>query len=424
MGSARLLIGIALAGVAAVMVAQGASAGTILDTGLVRIGINDLGNLITCPGSISCPWWDDALQVGLEYVPTGADSIDASCDCEGWGLAYDGTVSGYANKDKTPPSAGIVYGSFVDSPTTAVSVMNVGDYRITHDFHTVSWTTNLIEVDVTIENIGSVSHSDTLYRRIMDWEVEPTAFNEYVTIDGITPIPSALLQFVDDGHSSNDPLQPICCSAPGFILGPPYFIDRGPMNNGAAVDFNFGTLLPGGKRTFTIYYGATANESHALSLVSAVIADVWSLGQPATDPIMGTPNTFIWAFSGLRPGPSADFAFLGTWRGAMPCHDEFVILTDLSRAGHPRYPIETSLWTIDGVVYGPYLWPRSPAPLRFAAPGTYSVTLNITDVRGLQAEVTKDIFICNDAHNIIVGTRPSSSPPSSATATATRCRRR
>ncbi|NEQ27730.1 MAG: hypothetical protein F6K28_53785 [Microcoleus sp. SIO2G3] len=35
---------------------------------------------------------------------------------------------------------------------------------------------------VTIENIGTELVEDLRYRRSMDWDIEPTAFSEFVTV--------------------------------------------------------------------------------------------------------------------------------------------------------------------------------------------------------------------------------------------------
>jgi hypothetical protein len=175
----------------------------------------------------------------------------------------------------------------------------------------------LYENQVTIENIGSVAVDSLTYRRIMDWDIEPTPFNEYVTIDwtgsggdGSTANkPTALLNFNDNGFSSPNPLVPISspigpgtCSTANVA-----FIDCGPNDHGAVFDFGFGTLAAGQKKTFSIFYGGAGNTAGAYAALAAVGAEIWSLGKPSTlgNPASGEPNTFIFAFKGVGGTPIA-----------------------------------------------------------------------------------------------------------------------
>ena len=54
--------------------------------------------------------------------------------------------------------------------------------RVTHEFAPSPGTPNLYEIKVTLENIGAATLPDVRYTRLMDWDVEPTAFEEFVTI--------------------------------------------------------------------------------------------------------------------------------------------------------------------------------------------------------------------------------------------------
>jgi hypothetical protein len=185
--------------------------------------------------------------------------------------------------------------SFSATTNTAISVVEdgTGTFRITHDFHPSADTSNLYEVNVTIENISGVGVADLRYRRVFDWDVEPTAFAEFVTIGG-TEGAANVLYASDDGFASADPL-----SGPTSILSTGDFVDSGPTDHGALFDFGFGTLAAGDTREFTIFYGAAGTESDALGALGAVGAEIFSFGQPASDPVTGTPNTFIFAFAGV-----------------------------------------------------------------------------------------------------------------------------
>ena len=140
-----------------------------ITNGVVRIGVWDRGNLNIPTG------------VGLTYVPTGNESTAPGCPCEGWGAADATTgATGYANE--SAGTAGIQTVSFVKTASSAVSTVLVGTtLRVTHDYHP-STNPNLYEVTVTVENV-SAAPVDLRYRRVMDWDIEPTAFSEYVTIE-------------------------------------------------------------------------------------------------------------------------------------------------------------------------------------------------------------------------------------------------
>ena len=165
-------------------------------------------------------------------------------------------------------------------------------FRVTHNYHP-SVTSNLFEVGVTIENI-STNVARALYRRVMDWDVEPTAFREYSTI--IKGTSTNLIFTSDNGFASPNPLIP-----GGSILATGTFIDSGPADHGALFDFDFGLLQPGETTSFKTYYGAAGSEVAALNAIGRVGAEAYSFGQPSTvnGATLGTPNTFIFAFGGI-----------------------------------------------------------------------------------------------------------------------------
>jgi hypothetical protein len=153
-------------------------------------------------------------------------------------------------------------------------------------------------VNVTIENLSGAPIATVQYRRVMDWDVEPTPFNEFVTIDRGTA--SALTYTSDDGFASSNPL-----SGPSSIMGEGNMVDVGPADHGALFDFTFGPLGIGGELSFIIFYGGAATEAEAQAALAAVGAEAYSFGQTSDDPAGGTPNTFIFAFG--KVGGSAIF---------------------------------------------------------------------------------------------------------------------
>lgn len=267
-----------------------------ISNGTVQLGVDRFGQL-NVPGPTSA---SGTRSLGLRFVPTNYEATAAGCLCEGWGVADAAApqITGFANN--ALGSAGLSLVSFASpDAATATSVVTAGSaagkqVRVTHAFRPAAETPNLYEVLVTIENIGAASIADLRYRRVMDWDIEPTPFREYSTIQGVATTPT-VLGASNNGFASSNPLSLLGGTNTGD------FVDVGPRDHGAGFDFGFGTLAAGAKKEFRIYYGAAATESAALTALGAVGAEVYSLGQPSTagGRLDGTPNTFIFAFKGV-----------------------------------------------------------------------------------------------------------------------------
>lgn len=271
-------------------------ANAIIDNGTVQLGVWDEGHLNVPGGDPSSG--TGTTSMGLRYLPTGAEATAPGCLCEGWGVA-DATsgVAGYAN-EAVDGVVNLTPVGFVFDATSAVSTVEVGTtFRVTHDYHPSPDTANLYEVDVTVENI-SADPVDLRYRRVMDWDIEPTAFNEFVTIQG-TAAAADVLFASNNGFASANPL-----SGPSDLGQTGDFVDAGPSDHGALFDFGFGNLDPGDTKSFRTFYGAAGNEADALSALAAASAEIYSFGQPtSSDPSVGEPNTFIFAFADVGGTP-------------------------------------------------------------------------------------------------------------------------
>lgn len=186
--------------------------------------------------------------------------------------------------------------------------MRVGStFLVTHDYHP-SASPNLLEAKVTIQNTSD-HDTDVRYRRVIDWGVEPTPFDAFVsvvTIQGTQRAKNVLFSS-DDGFASANPL-----AVASSILFAGDRVDSGPKHHGALFDFGFGTLKPGEQVTFNIYYGAAASEAEANAALGDVQAEVYSYGQPhcpsdacpaVNGPRDGRPNTFVFAFSKVGGAP-------------------------------------------------------------------------------------------------------------------------
>ena len=286
--------------------AAGAQAAAVISNGTISLGVNDLGNL-------------NYSGVGLRYDATGNDSTVYGCECEGWGAAIvSASRSGYAND--AVGTAGLQLVSFVSTASTAISITRIlgatggALLEITHNYHPLATTPNLYAVDVSIKNLtgATIAAGDLRYRRVMDWDIPPTTFNEYVTIQGVPAAlgianGSNLAGTSRDGFASADPLD-----SKHRLLGETAcaqddanFTDCGPDDHGALFDFEFAALEADGVLNFTTYYGAAGTEAGAdiaRRMVDGDTSDVeiglYSYGQPSSTggADLGVPNTFIFGF--------------------------------------------------------------------------------------------------------------------------------
>ena len=286
----------------------------IIGNGTVQLGVN-------CEGHLNIPYPNDPRGIGymgLRYVPTGNPALEPGGRCEGWGVADTATsVAGYANRT-IDGVVNITAEAIVATASTAVSTVRVGNtLRVIHDYHPAPQTPNLYEVSVTIQNI-SAAPVDLRYRRVMDWDVYPTPFSEYVTIDN--GCAGALFRTDTNGFNSANPLK-------FFSYEPGPVVDSGPNDHGALFDFNFGMLGVGASRSFKTWYGAAGTETAALAALGAVGAQAYSLGQAQVPggPTTGVPNTFIFAY--------ADDSAASTCMSDADCDDANSCTLDTCMAG-------------------------------------------------------------------------------------------
>lgn len=312
-----------------------------LTNGTVELGVNPAGelNIYPDPPQTSA---SGTGPVGLRYVPTNNDATAAGCTCEAWGVGDSSTgIWGGADTEGAGGSAagdgetanltlqnfsvdpGTGFGNsatsdvIVGSRDVDTSVRDADSFplpetdtptlEVVHQYQPTSVTPNLYSVAVTITNLAD-HQVRPVYRRAMDWDIEPTAFDELSTIDDSGSVPVALTFSSDNGFAGPNPFQSAGAVA---AVGPPtgdVFRHNGPNDHGAVFDFQFGELDPGQSVTFQTFYGAAGNEADALTALQSVGAQLWSLGEP--DPARvgtndGSPNTFMFAFGGVGGGDLA-----------------------------------------------------------------------------------------------------------------------
>lgn len=255
------------------------SPGAVISNGTVTLGLYGESHL-------------SFNNVGLSYG--GNDAIAIGCYCEGWGVGDTiSGVSGYANESTDGGTQNMTLLSFTSTPSSANSVVRIGStFQVTHNWHPSS-APNLYEATVGITNISGAP-VNAVYRRVMDWDIAPSFFYEYVTNQGTTDV----LHSDNSGFNTANPLVPAAhMGATG------QFTDYGPTDQGATFDFNVGSLAPGQSKQFRIYYGGANTEANALAALTAVGAQVYSLGQPFGGQATGAPNTYIFGYArSCQPG--------------------------------------------------------------------------------------------------------------------------
>ncbi|WP_405931849.1 hypothetical protein [Streptomyces sp. NBC_00827] len=265
----------------------------------VEIGVQPGGNLITPGGSPSAG--TRTTEVGLRYKPTNIEAVSAvACHCEGWGIQVTppggvGQWSGWSHGvHGLSANAEIV--SFTTTPTTATSIVRlVGtDYPVyvQHDFRPSS-RPELYDVEVTITSLAPEADVPHItYRRVVDWDVEPTPTEEYVTVKA----DHENVEFASDyGLAGPDP-----ASGRPVLHNSGSFTDAGPYDQGTVFDLNVPLAdIPGPETwvegSFHLYYGAAPSQDKALEALAAVGAPVYSLAKPNTpgNPGSGSPSTFV-----------------------------------------------------------------------------------------------------------------------------------
>lgn len=336
------------------VVASTAQAAGIISNGTIALGVKDTGGLnvghVTgAGGAVTNVFGPGFSSVGgavgsvngtgvralFPNAPEGFESTYPGCLCEGFGVAvaslgitgFDG--NGFLNLTAAAPTFG-VNGGGNGIATTVATINNAAGapvLRVTHDFKP-SASQYLYQVDVTIENISGgdlgAGATDLRYKRVMDWDTEPTAFDEFVTLQGHPA--TNLIGSSNDGFQTANPLvlpssiADGACAAGDASVVNTNFTDCGVEDHGANFLFGFPALLgvdnPATElidetmRTFTIFYGAAPSQV-AADLARAIVgAEVYSYGQCSGagaclggGPANGTPVTYIFAFAGVGGTP-------------------------------------------------------------------------------------------------------------------------
>ena len=257
--------------------------------------------------------------IGLRYAINGNSATEQGCTCEAWGVnegTPPATLTDNANcasqgggHDTASGTFNMVIESFLANDEQAVSTVIINDegvdkWRVTHDYRTNPTIAGLIDVLVTVENMRG-SPTPTLYRRAMDWDIDPTPYDEKVTLNPGAAVPAnKIYRLYDNGFSAvEDPLG--ICSFTGDLAGcgilkpgDPQVIDCGPYDHGALFDINLGTIPGGESQTFLTHYGVFQDQATALAGLGSAGIGTYSLAKSSVDSLVdGSPNTFIFGMT-------------------------------------------------------------------------------------------------------------------------------
>jgi hypothetical protein len=300
-----------LAGVTLAALASAAHGQAIIGTKTLVLGVGELGNLnIPYKGDIKgllLPKEDplDLKAIGLRVGDGSLSGVDRGILAEGWG-------AGVATKSKAPltflDSCGVDAESAVnvvakaggfsgtDGGMKARSRVICGEQKkigVTHEYGPSGKTEQLFKVKVTIKNLTKKTFPQVIYRRAMDWDIDPAPFKELVTIKGTGT--ANYESSHDGGFCALDPADTDNCLAITDGTDNVDFEDGGPADHGAQVTLKFGKLKAGNSVSFTTYYGVAPDESSAKKAITAVGAKLYTFGQSSEE---GKPATFIWAYKG------------------------------------------------------------------------------------------------------------------------------
>jgi type IV pilus assembly protein PilY1 len=273
--------------------AGGARADVVLTSGNgnVELGVEPLGAT--------------GRATGLFLAGVG-DAITPGCYCEGWGASYNGSVSGYSANDDG--SANVTGVSFVTTSTSATSVTMVGGLQVTQTYTPSAASGAMFTDHVTLTNTTGSTITDVRYSRATDWDIPPTPFNEFTTIQGWPA--TSLLFSNNNGFNAPNPLidYSASCITGGNIsscadVTNKNFTARGPVDQGSFFTFGFGSLNAGASTSFDVIYGADYTTSGVLADLAAVDAEIYVLGQSNASGVPSDSGVFAFGFRGVGGTP-------------------------------------------------------------------------------------------------------------------------
>lgn len=279
-----------------------------ITNGTVQLGVSKYGTLIQegCGPSTG----EGVTSLGLRYVPTGAEALAHpdpahQCPCEGWGTQVSWPVGAGAYSTWAHAGRGISglpgsntghieVVSFEATDSTAKSVLKVehptGDLIVEHEF-VPSARPELYQVKVTVRAAGEAADQPHVtYRRVMNWNVEPTARQELLTTDAAAP---GTEYVSDDGFASPDP-----AAGRTKLVNEGEINDGGPYDQGSLFDLNVPMTfdpVEGLIGRMSVYYGAAGTTADANAALDALGIETAARARANTTG-SGAPNVFIFGY--------------------------------------------------------------------------------------------------------------------------------
>ncbi len=247
--------------------------GAVLDNGSLAMGVACLADHAVYQEGFDDTDRSDWVGLRLAGQP---DAITQGCWCGGWGVADASSgMSAFASYHYGYGNVRLDSFSTSEDGTTAASTVSAGQYwsgngetfQVTHET-LPSDSPNAYLVRVSITNVSD-DVADLRYRRTVDWDVAPTAFDEIIT-SSTGNLPEIAFSS-NDGFASPDPL------ARRDSRGAAGAFRYGPKDQGTLLDFDFGQLLSSETRTFTLAFGGAASETEARSILEALNAKAYSM---------------------------------------------------------------------------------------------------------------------------------------------------
>jgi len=228
----KLALMLATASTVAVCATAASAAGTITSAGYTA-GINDQGELFN-----SNPY------IGLQN-PAGSDYISPGTPRDSWGVAVVGGGAAHADEFQF----GTNVGASTYTQLTASSAMTSTDSGIGVQVNQTFtfFAPNIVSIQEVVTNNTGVA-ADILFGRDVDFDVDPTAFNENTT--GPLGANASVIQASYYGFENPDPNVPFSfdCTLSCNVTG----------DLGAGIHLDLGVIGAGESSTFAFYYGINA----------------------------------------------------------------------------------------------------------------------------------------------------------------------
>ncbi len=300
------------------MASQAVAGGVIYNAGTaaaatVLMGINDEGHLNFGSGITTNGGGGGSAGVAYKFADGSfRDATSPGCLCEGWGVSVNGTTSGYANVSSDGGAHNLTVSSFTTtivggdtvatSANSTVTLTSLPGIEVSQTYGP-SASGALFKNHVKITNTTGAAVTDLQYVRVMDWDVPPTEFSEFVTIKG-----TSFANLAQSGANGFDTANPL-----GGYNNAGYAADCdnsggggndcdkvGAADHGAYFKFNFGGLADGASKEFDIFYGAAGDEAGILAALTAVAPELYSLGYSNGGGFADTrAPVFAFAFKGV-----------------------------------------------------------------------------------------------------------------------------